>query len=147
MKPWLKELWTEPPLDKACVQAWCSFTFPLGFQVMAELDTIRKQRKKFICLNDNIEHDKEGAEVVREDDIMFISCFVETSLSCRWNKKDCLWSNMKMMRSYLANSLIRCSSHPLPLRMTGASISSRNVSMINLLSWSWTLSCYTISCT
>ena len=50
---------------------------------MAELDTVRKEQKKFICLNDNIEHDKEGVDVVREDDMTFISCFVETSLSCR----------------------------------------------------------------
>ena len=33
---------------------------------MAELDTIRKERKKFICLNDNINHEKEGADMVRE---------------------------------------------------------------------------------
>jgi hypothetical protein len=34
-------------------------------QVMAELDTIRKEQKKFICLNDNINHEKEGADLVR----------------------------------------------------------------------------------
>ncbi len=27
------------------------------------LDEIRKKRKKFICLNDNIDHSKEGTEV------------------------------------------------------------------------------------
>ena len=35
-------------------------------QVMAELDTIRKEQKKFICLNDNINHEKEGADLVRD---------------------------------------------------------------------------------
>ena len=41
---------------------------------MAELDTIRKERKKFICLNDNINHEKEGADMVREREreILFI---------------------------------------------------------------------------
>ena len=33
---------------------------------MTELDSIRKERKKFICLNDNINHDKDGADLVRE---------------------------------------------------------------------------------
>ena len=33
---------------------------------MAELDTIRKEQKKFICLNDNINHEKEGADLVRD---------------------------------------------------------------------------------
>ena len=27
------------------------------------LDEIRKEKKKFICLNDNIDHSKEGAEL------------------------------------------------------------------------------------
>ena len=34
---------------------------------MAELDTIRKERKKFVCLNDNIDHEKEGADLVGEE--------------------------------------------------------------------------------
>lgn len=29
------------------------------------LDEIRKQKKKFICLNDNINHSKEGAELAK----------------------------------------------------------------------------------
>ncbi len=33
--------------------------------VMAQLDHIRKERKKFICLNDNINHYKEGADLAK----------------------------------------------------------------------------------
>lgn len=29
------------------------------------LDEIRKEKKKFICLNDNIDHSKEGAELAK----------------------------------------------------------------------------------
>lgn len=29
------------------------------------LDDIRKHKKKFICLNDNIDHSKEGAELAK----------------------------------------------------------------------------------
>ena len=33
--------------------------------VLKQLDSIRKNRKKFICLNDNIDHDKKNASVVK----------------------------------------------------------------------------------
>ena len=33
--------------------------------VMEQLDHIRKERKKFICLNDNINHFKEGADLAK----------------------------------------------------------------------------------
>ena len=29
------------------------------------LDDIRKHKKKFICLNDNVDHSKEGAELAK----------------------------------------------------------------------------------
>lgn len=32
-------------------------------KVIAMLDEIRKEKKKFICLNDNIDHSKQGAEL------------------------------------------------------------------------------------
>lgn len=32
-------------------------------QVIMMLDEIRKKRKKFICLNDNIDHSKSGADL------------------------------------------------------------------------------------
>ena len=34
-------------------------------RVLKQLDEIRKNKKKFICLNDNIEHDKVNASVVK----------------------------------------------------------------------------------
>ena len=45
---------------------WTDWISKPAKQVMAALDTIRKERKKFICLNDNINHEKEGADLVRE---------------------------------------------------------------------------------
>jgi len=34
-------------------------------KVMQQLDEIRRDRKKFICLNDNIDHQKEGADLAK----------------------------------------------------------------------------------
>lgn len=34
-------------------------------QVIVMLDEIRKHRKKFICLNDNIDHSKPGADLAK----------------------------------------------------------------------------------
>ena len=36
-----------------------------GSIVMSQLDHIRKEKKKFICLNDNINHEREGAELAK----------------------------------------------------------------------------------
>ena len=36
-----------------------------GSTVMNQLDHIRKERKKFICLNDNIDHSKQGADLTK----------------------------------------------------------------------------------
>ena len=34
-------------------------------QVVMMLDELRKKRKKFICLNDNIDHSKKGADLAK----------------------------------------------------------------------------------
>lgn len=33
--------------------------------VLQQLDWVRKNQRKFICINDNIDHNKEGADVAR----------------------------------------------------------------------------------
>ena len=63
-------------------------------QVMAELDTIRKEQKKFICLNDNINHEKEGADLVRdresEIDILLM-LFLYYYITGKANSPGLLW--------------------------------------------------------
>ncbi len=49
-----------------------------GSTVMAQLDHIRKQRKKFICLNDNIDHSKEGADLAKLILVDFYETFFPT---------------------------------------------------------------------
>ena len=61
---------------------------------MAELDTIRKEQKKFICLNDNINHEKEGADLVRDresEKLIFYWCSSYNYITGKANSPGLLW--------------------------------------------------------
>ena len=48
-------------------------SFPIQ-QILEHLDWLRKNRRKFICLNDDIDHSKEDSRLVSDGQLSFLGC-------------------------------------------------------------------------